>query len=98
MRLSLILMASLSLSACSGAVREVRPLPSADGSRQFQVYTVFGLVDGDRAGAEQVLGREAEHACGGGFEVVQSDAIARTTIWGAENGQVDLFWQVRCLE
>ena len=81
---------------CAGSVGEVTPIPAQGASRQYQVSTVYGGVDGTREGAERLLARDARDACRGTFDVLGQDTVALRTMWGAGNGQRELLRQVRC--
>lgn len=96
MRLTGALGLALLSFGCAGSVKEVTPIPPQGASRQYQVSTVYGGLDGTREGAERILAREARDACGGTFDVLGQDTAALRTMWGAKNGQRELFWQVRC--
>lgn len=91
-----VMLLVLTLSACAGLVREVTPIPTSDGSQQYQVSTVYGGLDGTKQDAERILAREATDVCGGTFDVLARNEVALRTAWGAENGQIEYFWQVQC--
>lgn len=96
-RISASVLSVFLLTSCAGAVLTHTPIPQSDGSRVYSVYTVYGLVDGDRMGALKVINREARRVCSGDYEVIQEHEHDRITAWGAKNGQTDLTHVVKCI-
>lgn len=95
-RISAGIFSMFALASCAGGVLTHTPIPQADGSRVYSVYTVYGLVDGDRNGALKSIDREARRVCSGDYEVIQEHEHDRITTWGAKNGQTDLTHVVKC--
>jgi len=94
--LSLTLIAALIIVGCAGMVMEYTPIKSGDGSKGYFIRTVYGLVDGTKDQAIIEIEREANRLCPSGFAFVSEDEHPRKTKWGAENGQVDLVWEITC--
>ena len=74
----------------------VTPKSPASGPAGYNIFTVYGGLDGTKAQASAVLDREAKRLCGGAFVTVKEEEHERLTAWGVKNGQIDYLRQVRC--
>jgi len=90
------LISALFIVGCAGMVMEYTPIKSDDGQKGYFVRTVYGLIDGTKKQAIKEIEREANRLCPNGFAFVSEEEHPRKTKWGAENGQVDLVWEVMC--
>lgn len=93
----IVVMAVLALSGCAGLVMDFTPVSREDGRQGYFLRTVYGLVvDGSKEQARAALAREASRLCPNGYTRLREEQHKRLTRWGAENGQVDLIWEIVC--
>ena len=83
------------LVGCATPRPEYSAQPTIGGIKRFTLRSYFGF-DMPRERTEEGMQREAQFLCPAGYEVDEQTTNPRRTAWGAENGQHDLFWQVRC--
>ena len=93
----LTLLPLLFLSGCAGMYMDYRPITTDDNKKGYSIHTVFGGLGGNKEQASEAVSKRAKHLCSGDFEKISEEVHKRLTIWGAENGQIDLFWEVKCL-
>lgn len=98
MRLLLCILIAAMATGCAGLVMEYTPMSTEDGSQAYAIRTVYGLVDGNKEQAVRAVDREATRLCDGDYNLVSEEEHPRETNWGARNGQIDLVWQVSCVD
>ena len=88
----------LILHGCAGSVIEYNPIKMSDSSdsKGYFVKTVYGLIDGTKEQAIKEIEREANRLCLEGFRFVNEEEHPGMTKWGAQNGQIDLIWEIHC--
>lgn len=84
------------IAGCAGMVMEYAPFKASDGKNGYFIKTVYGLIDGTKEQAKKEIDREANRLCPSGFTFIKEEEHPRKTKWGAENGQIDLIWEVTC--
>lgn len=78
-------------------VMEYAPLRRDDGARGYSIRTVYGVLNGDKAGAEAKLDKEARRLCAGDYHRETEEEHPRLMRIGSRpNGEVDLVWAVAC--
>lgn len=72
------------------------PVSTTDGSRGYNLFTVYGGLDGNKTAASAVLDKEAKRLCADDFITIKEEEHERLTAWGAKNGQIDYLREIRC--